>query len=193
VRVELGSERHGRATMLQPLPALLAEHAAGGELEAAAEALGLRREQISSDRGPLAVMDNGLRIAIVPLDSLATVQALAPSAQAIARFTERLGTRTLLAFTTETVEAGSAAHCRVYAPGAGVYEDPATGSANGPFGVYLARYGLAASDEMAVEQGYEMGRPSRLHVSLGRDGNGEVAEVRVGGGVFVTGEARMFF
>ena len=70
----------------------------------------------------------------------------------------------------------------------GVVEDPATGSAAGPLGAYLVRYGLASGGdlvEIEVSQGVKMGRPSTLHVLVHRDGP-KARRVEVGGSaVFV--------
>jgi trans-2,3-dihydro-3-hydroxyanthranilate isomerase len=61
-------------------------------------------------------------------------------------------------------------------------EDPATGSAAGPLGAYLAMHGLAdMPGEVTVAQGEQVGRPSFLHVDCRRDGDGWM--VHVGGNV----------
>jgi trans-2,3-dihydro-3-hydroxyanthranilate isomerase len=53
---------------------------------------------------------------------------------------------------------------RMFAPASGVPEDPATGSAAGPLAVHLLRYGrIASGDEIEIEQGAELQRPSRLY------------------------------
>ena len=74
-------------------------------------------------------------------------------------------------------------HVRMYAPGSGVAEDPATGSAAAALGGYLsaAEGSEEASLAWVVEQGIEMGRPSILHVEADRAG-GTTSAVRVGGG-----------
>ena len=73
----------------------------------------------------------------------------------------------------------------MFAPGLGVHEDPATGSAAGALGAFLARRRLVDADEntarLTVEQGYEMGRPSTIRVEVDRDERGTPARVRVGG------------
>jgi trans-2,3-dihydro-3-hydroxyanthranilate isomerase len=52
---------------------------------------------------------------------------------------------------------------RNFAPGLGIAEDPATGSAAGPLAVHLARHGrIAFGDEIEIRQGAEVGRPSLL-------------------------------
>jgi trans-2,3-dihydro-3-hydroxyanthranilate isomerase len=53
---------------------------------------------------------------------------------------------------------------RMFAPGSGVAEDPATGSAAGPLAVHLARHGrIAFGDEIEISQGAEIARPSTLY------------------------------
>jgi trans-2,3-dihydro-3-hydroxyanthranilate isomerase len=78
---------------------------------------------------------------------------------------------------------GTTAHARVFAAGAGVPEDPATGSAGVALGAYLVVSGLVTADgETAydVVQGVEMGRPSLLHCAVvARDG--KPVETRVSG------------
>jgi trans-2,3-dihydro-3-hydroxyanthranilate isomerase len=74
----------------------------------------------------------------------------------------------------------------------GVVEDPATGSAAGPLGAYLVRYGLASGGAVVaieIDQGVKMGRPSVLHVRVHRDGPA-AQRVEVGGSVVpvLTGE-----
>ena len=64
---------------------------------------------------------------------------------------------------------GRAARCRVFAAGAGVAEDPATGSAALALGVHLVVSGLVAADgdtSYDVVQGVEMGRASLLRCTV---------------------------
>lgn len=75
------------------------------------------------------------------------------------------------------------AHTRVFAGGVGVLEDAATGSAAAAFGAWLAAEGYVPADgesAYVVEQGHEMGRPSRIEGSVvARDG--EAVECRIAG------------
>lgn len=73
-------------------------------------------------------------------------------------------------------------HVRMYAPGSGVSEDPATGSAAAALGGYLSKADGRDEGSLAwtVEQGGEMGRPSLLFVEADRNG-GTTSAVRVGG------------
>ncbi len=78
-------------------------------------------------------------------------------------------------------------YSRMFAPALGVPEDPATGSATGPLGAYLVRYGLLPAREgqaFTNVQGVAMGRPSTIRgVVRMRDGDVETVEI---GGTAVT-------
>jgi trans-2,3-dihydro-3-hydroxyanthranilate isomerase len=69
----------------------------------------------------------------------------------------------------------------MFAPAAGVAEDPATGSAAGPLALHLARHGrIGFGQEIEISQGAEINRPSTLYARV--DGNAdEVERVEVGG------------
>ena len=82
---------------------------------------------------------------------------------------------------------------RMFAPGLGVAEDPATGSAAAAFAGWLARelpqprVGTAA---VRLEQGVEMGRPAELHVEVDRRA-GAITAVRVGGAAVMVAEGTL--
>jgi len=84
------------------------------------------------------------------------------------------------------------AYSRMFAPEAGVSEDPATGSATGPLAAYMLKHGLisgTAGTRFHSEQGTKMGRRSILHVHLrGEQGNDGI---EVGGYVAPVIEARL--
>ena len=76
----------------------------------------------------------------------------------------------------------AAYHARMFAPGAGVPEDAATGSAAAalPGQIALSQKLADGAHRWVIEQGVEMGRPSRLEVAVEAKG-GVVVSVRVGG------------
>lgn len=79
---------------------------------------------------------------------------------------------------------------RMFAPGLGVAEDPATGSAAASFAGWLARELPQPSDgtlAVRLEQGIEMGRPSELQVEFDRRA-GRITAVRVGGAAVMVAE-----
>ncbi len=82
-------------------------------------------------------------------------------------------------FCHETQESSVQVRARMFAPGFGIVEDPATGSAAAAFAGYLwQRHG--GPGKWIIAQGVEMGRPSALHVEASGDG-GNLQTVRVGG------------
>lgn len=89
---------------------------------------------------------------------------------------------------------GGAQHwrARMFAPGLNVPEDPATGSAIAAFGGWLALKDSRPDADLAwtVEQGVEMGRPSRLAVRVEKR-DGKVSAVRVAGQAVLTGEGEL--
>jgi trans-2,3-dihydro-3-hydroxyanthranilate isomerase len=90
-------------------------------------------------------------------------------------------------------EASRTAHARVFAPGASVAEDPATGSAALGLGVWLLAAGWLPADgttRYTVHQGIEMGRPSTLECELTAR-SGEVAKATVSGHVVPIAKGEM--
>jgi trans-2,3-dihydro-3-hydroxyanthranilate isomerase len=73
----------------------------------------------------------------------------------------------------------------MFAPGGGVPEDPATGSAAGPLACHLARHGrIAFGDEIEISQGAEIKRPSTLYARV--EGSPEqISKVEVGGSAVI--------
>lgn len=92
---------------------------------------------------------------------------------------------------------GDEVHCRMFAPGFAVPEDPATGSAAGALGAYLAHHRLLPVTEdrirFRVRQGIEIGRPSTIHVEVPVAPDGTIGAVFVGGTAVrvITGEVSL--
>lgn len=76
---------------------------------------------------------------------------------------------------------------RMFGPGIGITEDPATGSAAGPLAAHLCRHGLVPwGTEITISQGTEMGRPSTLY-AVARGNDAGVDAVEVAGDTVVVG------
>jgi trans-2,3-dihydro-3-hydroxyanthranilate isomerase len=136
-------------------------------------------------RLPVDVYDNGMRHIFVALSSEAEVAELEPNMTRLAVF----GNDGVNCF------AGSGARwkTRMFAPGSGVAEDPATGSAAGPLALHLARHGrIAFGEEIEISQGAEIGRPSTLFARA--VGSADAVErIEVGGSAVIVarGEFRL--
>jgi trans-2,3-dihydro-3-hydroxyanthranilate isomerase len=134
---------------------------------------------------PVELYDNGVPHVLVACGSEDEVAALAPDLQRV----EALGAYGINCF------AGAGGHwkTRMFAPGLGVAEDPATGSAAGPLAYHLVRHGrIGFGDEIEIVQGVEIGRPSTLYARV--DGTADALErIEVGGSAVVVarGEFRL--
>jgi len=149
-------------------------------------------------RLPVRAVSCGLPYLLVPFASLDAVRSLRPAFERFDAVLAEAGAGQVYAFCLEGASPDAAVHARMFAPGLGVPEDPATGSAAGPLGAYLFRYAVLGAGErleLEVEQGLELGRPSRLRVEVEgtRPGDPEEAalRVRVGGHCARIGEGRL--
>jgi trans-2,3-dihydro-3-hydroxyanthranilate isomerase len=192
VEVNTQNGRAGHTVMTQPLPVV---KGALADVTGLAKALSLDAAEIESTGLPVEAIYNGIAVIIVPLASLAAVKRIKADAGALERISNDMGAQTVLMFARETEMASSTVHCRVFAPAAGVMEDAATGSANGPLGFYLVRHRVVevqAVTRVLSEQGFEMHRPSLLHIEVDVDpATHEIAGVRVGGGVVISGRGEI--
>ena len=167
VPVELERDESGRIVfgrMTQPIPKI-------EPFEREAEllsALALERSETPVER-----YENGPVFVLVVLPSREAVAALRPDLRAL-RALGSLGVSC-------TAGEGTRWKTRMFAPAFGVDEDPATGSAAGPVACHLARHGLTAwGEEIVLEQGAEIGRPSVLFARAD-GGEGLIDRVTVGG------------
>ena len=186
VRVEFEGGEPTFAEMTQPLPRFGPRF---GDARAAAEMLSLKVEDVDTSL-PLEVVSCGVPFLYVPLKTLDAARRARPRADLFDNALGGVVPPEVFIFTREVEHEGSTVHSRMFAPGLGVTEDPATGGASGPLGCYLVRYGLVpcdASADIVSEQGIEMGRPSFIRIRIERDGE-EITAVRVGGQCQFVGE-----
>ena len=147
-----------------------------------ARAIGLGVDDLHPDL-PVQTVSTGLPPTIVPLRDVATLRRALADARAIAEAVTATGGEELYLFALSD----EGATARMFDAEFGSGEDPATGSAAGPLGAYLAEYGLAAMPgSVLIRQGEQVGRPSELHVEAWREDG--AWRVRVGGGVHVVGQ-----
>jgi trans-2,3-dihydro-3-hydroxyanthranilate isomerase len=174
-----------QVTMTQPAPQFLASlpSADVGQL---ARGLGLDPQDILATGLPAQLVSTGLPQLMVPVRSLSAIQAITLELGPLHTLCRRHDTHSIYAFTRETVTPSADVHSRLFAPLAGVFEDPATGSASGALGAYLVHHRVFGGDMLVIhlenEQGYELGRPSRILIEVVQDGS-TISSVRVGGRV----------
>ncbi len=135
------------------------------------------------DRGAHRVRRIGAGVsyfyARAPLDAVRRAKLNSMAFEAI-DFTATIG---VLLYAEGGEAADATYHVRMFAPDAGIPEDPATGSAAAalPGQIALSQKLGDGAHRWVIEQGFEMGRPSRIHARL-ESKNGAIAAVRVGGG-----------
>jgi PhzF family phenazine biosynthesis protein len=121
----------------------------------------------------------------VPFRRLHVIFSMKPNFASLRQFLINRKLGGLCVFTTETVERTSAVHSRFFAPHLGIDEDPVTGSANGPLGVYLFERGLVEAPDgqlrIVGEQGDVIRRPGRVEIEV-RVEEKRVTALRIGGG-----------
>ena len=106
----------------------------------------------------------------------AALSRAAPDVASFRRAAERLAVRGRLSVYLYA-RADRAVRARMFAPLAGTFEDPATGSAAAPLAGLLLSLDRVDDTRFDIVQGVEMGRPSRLHVTARRDARGIMTTV----------------
>jgi trans-2,3-dihydro-3-hydroxyanthranilate isomerase len=144
-------------------------------------------------RAPAQEVNCGSNFMIVPLPSRQAVDAaIADRAKLDAVFAAAgIQRRGMYIFSTERGADDATAYSRLL--GTGAIEDPATGSAAGPAGAFIAKYGFVPPDRagsIVFLQGVLVRRPSRLHVRAAMSG-AEVTGIKVGGAAVVVGDGTM--
>jgi trans-2,3-dihydro-3-hydroxyanthranilate isomerase len=155
----------------------------GAEL---ATALGLAEDDLGPDE-PAQVVSTGAGHLLVPVRDRATVDRAAPDAPRLAAVLRHVGGEGCYVYSPDPVDAaGAVAYARFFNPTMGISEDPATGTAAGPLVARLVASGKVADGVTAVvEQGYALGRPSRIQVTVSGP------RVRVSGSGLVVAEGRL--
>jgi trans-2,3-dihydro-3-hydroxyanthranilate isomerase len=170
------------------IPRLPSQTEGSADAAAIASALGLSPADIGFDGLVPQRWSAGNPFTIVPV---ATIEAVGRCRPDLARFEAAFGGGFAAPFIVcrQAAEAGHDFHTRMFAPGAGISEDPATGSAAAAFAGYLAASGQYKDGEhlVRIEQGYEMGRPSLMELTLKLTG-GKLTGAAIAGGAVVVME-----
>jgi trans-2,3-dihydro-3-hydroxyanthranilate isomerase len=177
--IPIALEREGAqitfGRMLQPVP----QHEPFAEAGAVEELLGFRSQL------PVELYHQGPGFAYFELESKDALAALSPDFAALGRITD-YGVSCFAG-------SGTSWKTRMFAPGSGVAEDPATGSAAGPLCMHLARHGrVPFGEEIEISQGDEIGRPSKLYARVTGSAD-QVESIEVGGSAVIVarGEFRL--
>ena len=197
VRFQAGPEALPAAAALPPLGVAAwgemrqrdPEFGARHEPAAIAALAGLAVEDLAPDL-PIQTVSTGLPFTIVPVRSLEAMGRLRVDFARAAAYAAHRDAKFFYFVSRETSDASARLHARMQFYGG---EDPATGSAAGCCAAWMVAHGVAQPNEQVlIEQGIEIRRPSRLFVRAGKV-EGRITEVHVGGYCVEVARGELFF
>ena len=180
VRCTLESMDGERGRARFAAPQIPAEVGPAPDAAAIAAALHLAPADIGFGQFRPSRWSAGTPFTFVPVSGLAAIARCRPDAT---KFDAGFGKDGMAyVFCRETLAPDHGFHARMFAPGAGIPEDPATGSAAAAFPGVLARFGQLSdgSHAIAIEQGCEMGRPSLIRLAMAMQA-GKLVSASIGG------------
>jgi trans-2,3-dihydro-3-hydroxyanthranilate isomerase len=180
-----------RGSFLPPRPPALGGILADrGEI---ASALGLAGGEIGFDNHEPAIASAGLPFAFVPVAGLSALTRIRLD---LSRFASAFPGESagVFVYARETADPAHHVQARVFLPGSGVREDPATGSAAAAFAAVAAHFEQPENGEheIVIEQGFAIQRPSHIGLTL-RIAGGALVETRVGGACVQVGQGALTF
>lgn len=162
-----------------------------GSKGAVADALGLVPNDIGFENHRPSAYSAGTPFIFVPVAGLAAIGRARPNP---ALWREAFGSEaaSVYLYTRECLRHTSRFHARMFGPGIGIPEDPATGSAAAAFAGVIQHCDKPTdgTHHYVVEQGFEMGRPSLINLTLDMAG-GKLKTGRVGGNAVVVAEGML--
>lgn len=176
------------------LPRLPAPQPFTQPAEAVAAALGLSYHEIGFENHAISAWSAGVPYVCVPvagLDAAARARVDAGLWRELAPQADGVPGDPYI-YCRETVNHDSAFHARMFAPAAGIAEDPATGSAAAAFAGAVMQFDepVDGSHGFLIEQGIEMGRPSRIRLEIDVSA-GAIEAARIGGHAVRVAEGRL--
>ncbi|WP_114390878.1 PhzF family phenazine biosynthesis protein [Notoacmeibacter marinus] len=147
-----------------------------------ADALGLAPAEIGFENHVPTLHSAGVPFLCVPVDGLEAIGRASTNNDTWPAFSKRTGFGEVYLYTRDTVRHDAAFHSRLFAPGFGIAEDPATGAAAAAFAGVVMEFDTPHDGPhvVLIEQGVEMGRPSALRLEMDIE-NRKLTKARLGG------------
>lgn len=190
VEVKIERDAAGKstgATIAAPQPLSLGIELSGAEI---AEAAGIAHADVMVSTHKPVVASVGVSFVLAEVTGSGLAKAipdLAAFRRVCSSHRELNGRFSLFLYARD----GNRLRARMFAPLAGTWEDPATGSASAPLGALLLSFTKDESRAFDILQGVEMGRPSLLRVVARRTSDGIRATVGGGCVPVLKGEAQV--
>ncbi len=158
--------------------------------EMIAAGLGLEPSEIGFENHRPMRCSAGFPFHFVPVRDLERLDAAAPVGKA---FHRAFGDGSVFVYTRETVSEAHDFAARMFAPAAGIPEDPATGAAAAAFSGIVMHFDAPppGTTRYAIEQGVAMGRPSLIELELVIEKK-MLVTVRIGGHAVVVARGELF-
>jgi len=153
------------------------------EKQVATVADALQLDEVAMADSTPQIISTGLPQLFLQLNELDALTKMTPDLVKVKKIEAQLGLTGVGVFTLETVNREDSVHLRFFAPSIGINEDAAAGSAAGGVAGYIALCHLLPNETLqgfSIEQGLEIGRPSRLYVNVEMKDNAP-ENIRVGG------------
>lgn len=177
------------------LPRVSRQVASRVDHNSVAEALGLSPHMLGFENHAISVWSAGVAYVLVPVRDLASVEECVCNGAAWENLAPLHEGQLASAFVycRGGLDHSAHFHARMFAPQMGLVEDPATGSAVAALSGAILEFDgvLDGHHSYLIEQGVEMGRPSKIHLHVDVT-DGAVSRARIGGDAVRIAEGRIF-
>ncbi len=193
VMVEVRKRLSGEIRAIFNVPRLPEQLPLTFDVTDTAYALGLTPEDLSFGAHRVSAWSAGVPFVMVPVRTLAAIERAYIADYAVWEHVFGItGKGAAYIYTNEVVEENNHYHARMFSPALGITEDPATGSAAAAFTGVIATADLPTdgSHHYEIEQGFEMGRPSRIGLDLTIN-NGRLASATISGSAIRMSEGKL--
>lgn len=178
-------ERHiGHARFA--LPRLPEEVGKAPDKLAIAETLGIEPDDIGCGLYQPALFSAGVAFYLVPVRNTGVLKRLKLERRGWDQI-YTVGHGSVYVFTETPEERDYDLAARMFSPGMGIAEDPATGAAAAALIGLIGRHASDGQTELTLRQGHEMGRPSTISIQLRKDGD-KLIHGGIGGHAIIVGE-----
>lgn len=189
VTIEGAPDGPSKVWMTQKRPMFARE----GDVKEVASSIGVGVDSLFHDRFPMTRASTGMPCLLVPIRSIDVVGKLEPKRDEIDLLCRELDVAGILTYSWGVLSEGSTIHARFFTPSPGPLEDPASGMPAGALGAFLVEHEFVPKEkfeDIVVEQGHWLGRPSKIHVRVEKRG-GTIRRVEVGGSARICFLAKM--
>lgn len=162
------------------------------DIDEISKILGICKEQIGINNFNLEpeIISTGLKDIIVPVKDEETLKSLKIDFQSMDHYCTKRDSVGMHVFTLDNLS-GDIVHCRNFAPSLGIYEEAATGTANGALIYYMKKNNMLKVNSILANQGIYMNRPSKILCEIHETEEDNI--IKVGGNAVIVMEGVIKF